>query len=498
MRDNMPHQLHNGALVSPHRLQIYGLGRQNGNVPPSHEPLKSAATTLLSALENLMLIDERGESLNLAPGTGPTKVSDMSVFGRRRASERSITKPVDDSMDVDMSDAGLGECDHVKPMENGGRDDHSPLKRKRDASDFPLPDAKSQRLTAALSSRLARSLHVDEDPNDGIRARSSTPEPNSHATPLGPTRNPRSSSRTVGQLPQGDSCNSLMESLLEMSRERSSSSIALSLSPVFALSRENSQVALMDDASIGAWIQSQAQSAGLPVERVQASWNDKRKELEHNLTLLANGAPSDSYADLKSVTEKIVHAARWMSAGNLDELGDLVPAWRLMETNVENVAHFVRVVEDMKGSVTATVQLQSELPADLEILKQKLDEKAELWGDVLKDDLQPWRQLGFPVDDVKDVVDAAAAWICGLPWGLFVLVEGAVQRASLGNQDPATQSLMYHTYQALLFARDCAEFASRKFPTVILHAAYTLAIVFFQFSLSHFSQIVQKGAGKGA
>jgi hypothetical protein len=59
---------------------------------------------------------------------------------------------------------------------------------------------------------------------------------------------------------------------------------------------------------------------GLSLPNLQTEWQAKRKELEHNLTLLQNGIPSDSYDDLKTITEKIMEAARWLSGGNTDEL----------------------------------------------------------------------------------------------------------------------------------------------------------------------------------
>lgn len=269
-------------------------------------PLRSAANTLLNALENLILIDERGQAREQPKGDGEKA---EPLGGRRRASDRLTPTPLEDQMDVDDTfEAAIHrEPDIGEP---------SPLKRKRDASSFPLPDPKSLRISATLSSRLQRSLRVAEQSDEASATSDGHDLPDSYQGAAPHVAHPRPG-RRASRLSRNDSHNSLPD----LHREISLSTIASPISPIFGLSRGSSIAENLDVMSISSWIECQAHRNGTTVENMQNIWNEKRRELEYNLNLLANGVPSDSYQDLKVMIEKIMEAAKWLSAGNMDELG---------------------------------------------------------------------------------------------------------------------------------------------------------------------------------
>lgn len=253
-----------------------------------------------------MLIDEHGharEQMNVAGEKAE------SVMGRRRAFDRMTPTPLDDQMDVDEAFEGAVQ----RKLDVEGP---SPLKRKRDATSFPLPDAKSHRISASLSSRLQRSLRVAETDEGAGPIRNEHGIHDSAMIASSHIPHPRSS-RRPSRVSRNDSCSSIPD----LQRDASISSLSSPVSPVFGLSRGSSIADNIDTMSIASWIECQARRNGTTIDNMQNIWNEKRKELEYNLTLLANGVPSDSYQDLKSIIEKIMEAAKWLSAGNLDELG---------------------------------------------------------------------------------------------------------------------------------------------------------------------------------
>ncbi|TPX57547.1 hypothetical protein SpCBS45565_g08173 [Spizellomyces sp. 'palustris'] len=445
-----------------------GLEGDRGATTSAPHPFQTAAQTLLSALENLMLIDEHGHSRTQ---TALSVRGDALFHSVKRRPSEKTPRQTDDEMDIDETEK---------------ESDRSPLKRKRDASAFPLPDAKSHRISAALSSRLQQSLRVAEGTDDPL-----LPTPIEPTDPSRLNFPRRTTSRRPSRPPRNDSVTSVDTDMhsTDLIRDMSASSLNSPVSPVFGLSRGSSYAELADPISITAWIECQARRNHMSVPKMQDAWNEKRKELEYNLTLLANGVPSDSYQDLKSITEKIMESANWLSVGNLDELGDLVPLWRMMEPNIDNVVHYIHIVEDMKSTIQTSFHMTGSLPTDLTRMRTCLDEKKHLWGTTVSDDASAWRVLGFPVDELRGVLAAAAAWMYGLAWACFVQIDNEVNRV---DRTDGIQSLMDPIFSALLFAKECAEFIQKPFYPRVLIAAYTLTTLYTTYTLTTFSQLLQR------
>ncbi|KAI9106242.1 hypothetical protein DFS34DRAFT_55993 [Phlyctochytrium arcticum] len=508
-------------------------------VSPLLEPFRAGAVTLLGALENLMLIDEHGlpraGATSLLTSTAVVRQNGSDYNGHRRGSERSVHR--EDSLGGDRGGFDSMELDHNghsnshhsgQSRDNAcdGMIDASPLKRKRDVNSFPLPDAKSSRISAQLASRFQQILKVTNDKSGddddesissaGLRGGQGRDISHSPGTSNedgtasmdsgnGRVHNVRRlSSRRASRFNRPDNLPLHLDvsSYADPAQSSGLSSPSATASPLFGLSRgsscadlpypatmngSQSQVSLnpvLDAMSITAWLEHQAKQNNLPLEHVQMTWNAKRKELEHNLALLANGVPSDSYQDLKSIVEKIMDAARWLSAGNLDELGDYVPAWRMMEPNLDHVVQYLRVIEDMKSTPQQVFSLTGDLAADLAHMRQRIMEKKQVWGGEagVASRVAAWRVLGFPVMEVEGVVQSAIAWIYGLVWAGFVQVDQDLIRS----EAPSPQ-LWTHVLDLLILARDSVIFCQKPFPPRTLHAAYTLSHLYICTALSHFN-----------
>lgn len=101
-------------------------------------------------------------------------------------------------------------------------------------------------------------------------------------------------------------------------------------------------------------INRQAKCKGYRADEYVMKWQLKRKELEHNLLFLQNGA-SDKYSDSSSstfddfvtITRKILECAEWL--GDLKTLGEMIPLWKLMQSNINNVIKYTQQVEARCG-----------------------------------------------------------------------------------------------------------------------------------------------------
>lgn len=82
----------------------------------------------------------------------------------------------------------------------------------------------------------------------------------------------------------------------------------------------------------------------------------------------------------------------------------------------------------MKTTISTPFHLSGQLDADLKLMRECLEQKKEAWGDSLKGDGKAWAILGFPVEELRPLLSAAASWIYGLPWGYFVQLDSELNK----------------------------------------------------------------------
>ena len=72
-------------------------------------------------------------------------------------------------------------------------------------------------------------------------------------------------------------------------------------------------------------------------------WHEKRKELETNLGLLQSLNGDVDFDDVKGILQRVLLASEWLSGGNTEELGDVVPLWKNFEGRLEILVSYVKV-----------------------------------------------------------------------------------------------------------------------------------------------------------
>ncbi|KAH6583749.1 hypothetical protein BASA60_001270 [Batrachochytrium salamandrivorans] len=100
--------------------------------------------------------------------------------------------------------------------------------------------------------------------------------------------------------------------------------------------------------AIEAHVAALAASYGMHLSVMQRMWEEKRRELESNLGMLWHGMPSDSYDDVKLITQSVLETAHWLSNRDLCQLRQLIPTWHLAEHKLNSIIKYIQITEDLK------------------------------------------------------------------------------------------------------------------------------------------------------
>ncbi|KAJ3412957.1 hypothetical protein HDV05_008672 [Chytridiales sp. JEL 0842] len=228
----------------------------------------------------------------------------------------------------------------------------------------------------------------------------------------------------------------------------------------FALSKDSEQPG--DLSPVLERLEKESIEKGLDFDKMQSDWNAKRRELEHNLSLMQSGLPSDSYDDLKALTEKIMEAGRILSGGCMDELRTTIRMWQSAEPLIEQAVHYICIVEDMKNTIQSQWTFPEDIRDKVKELRKLFDSKADMYGEVLDKGGQSWKDHGFPVDDE-----------------LLIAI--------------GTSGLMEVVLDALTLGADCANLTKRPFFPHVVDGAIVLATVYLTWVTTIFDQIANRG-----
>ncbi|KAH6599626.1 hypothetical protein BASA50_002968 [Batrachochytrium salamandrivorans] len=169
--------------------------------------------------------------------------------------------------------------------------------------------------------------------------------------------------------------------------------------------------------AIEAHVAALAASYGMHLSVMQRMWEEKRRELESNLGMLWHGMPSDSYDDVKLITQSVLETAHWLSNRDLCQLRQLIPTWHLAEHKLNSIIKYIQITEDLKITVeignsqnpTSTqvlFQPTDNLSHDTETLMRLVISKREMYGDIIRQEGLSWRVLGFPMDELDPLFSA--------------------------------------------------------------------------------------------
>ncbi|KAI8911747.1 hypothetical protein EDD86DRAFT_123808 [Gorgonomyces haynaldii] len=160
----------------------------------------------------------------------------------------------------------------------------------------------------------------------------------------------------------------------------------------------------------------------IPQQTAETKWMERKHELEKNLQLIRH-PPQDSYDDVKTLVNAIWDCAQWLCEGDFAHLGLFVQDWKTCHEQFSIAARFVTLVEDMKQFIRSPPHLTHNIQSDSIALSSLLGSKRALYGDLLQSHGRVWRQRGFPVDDIMEVIQQFQLIIANLVWGHLTQVK---------------------------------------------------------------------------
>ncbi|KAF9978923.1 hypothetical protein BGZ73_008428 [Actinomortierella ambigua] len=178
--------------------------------------------------------------------------------------------------------------------------------------------------------------------------------------------------------------------------------------------------------------------AGADEMQRQAAWTANQESdvqtNEANQGARSGNCPEFSYTAIQSTTDAILELAYWICEPDFDmDLGRLSPGWRQHASSLEQVVHYVQVVESMRETVSSGpfhhrhLQHPIDLAEDLAQCQEVIDYQRTLFGEILRNNGLAWRSLGLPAMD--RLIESTQLWILQLAKTATARIQAEVQWA---------------------------------------------------------------------
>ncbi|KAF9161666.1 hypothetical protein DFQ26_004337 [Actinomortierella ambigua] len=148
--------------------------------------------------------------------------------------------------------------------------------------------------------------------------------------------------------------------------------------------------------------------------------------------------PEFSYTTIQSTTDAILELAHWICGPDFEmDLGRLSLRWRQHAPSLEQVVHYVQVVESMRETVASGPFHRSDghhhhhnamdLAEDLAQCQEVIDYQRTLFGEILRNNGLRWRALGLPA--MEPLIESTQLWILHLAKTITAKIQTEVQWA---------------------------------------------------------------------
>ncbi|ORY50625.1 hypothetical protein LY90DRAFT_508454 [Neocallimastix californiae] len=151
--------------------------------------------------------------------------------------------------------------------------------------------------------------------------------------------------------------------------------------------------------SLYQWMEYQKEKLGMNEEEYKKEWEQKKKKLEYNISIFENSVLKDSYDDMRSIIQEIILTLEFLSGGCVEELQDLIPAWKNSHYYIFSALNYIQIIEDMKEFISTSYEMNESLDIFIFNLKEMIKDKKEKYGDILKTNGKYWRSMCFPFNE---------------------------------------------------------------------------------------------------
>ncbi|KAF9905425.1 hypothetical protein EC991_001653 [Linnemannia zychae] len=139
------------------------------------------------------------------------------------------------------------------------------------------------------------------------------------------------------------------------------------------------------------------------------------------------------YNTIQGAVDGILEKAQWLCGPEFEMgINRICSEWSVHERSVEQIVHYVQVVESMRETLSGRFQHPEDLSEDLTRSQEVIDYQRTLFGETLRNHGLEWRALGLP--PMEDLIHGTQDWILNMAKTLTVKIQAEVS-LSLENTD---------------------------------------------------------------
>ncbi|KAF9188030.1 hypothetical protein BGZ51_000903 [Haplosporangium sp. Z 767] len=191
------------------------------------------------------------------------------------------------------------------------------------------------------------------------------------------------------------------------------------------------------------------------------------------------------YITIQTTVDAILENAQWLCGPDFEMgINRICPQWSIHEGSIEQIVHYVQVVESMRETLSGRFQHPQDLNEDLVRSQEVINYQRTLFGETLRNHGLDWRVLGLP--PMEGLIHGTQDWILNLAKVLtlkiraevtFALESTSHRRTTVGafeaemeESDLMGQSVddaMDMILQGALLTGSCLELSGKRYPMLV-------------------------------
>ncbi|KAF9122762.1 60S ribosomal protein L8B [Mortierella sp. 14UC] len=219
------------------------------------------------------------------------------------------------------------------------------------------------------------------------------------------------------------------------------------------------------------------------------------------------------YNTIQGTVDGILEKAQWLCGPEFEMgINRICSEWSAHERSVEQIVHYVQVVESMRETLSGRFQHPEDLAEDLTRSQEVIDYQRTLFGETLRNHGLEWRALGLP--PMEDLILGTQDWILNMAKTLTVKIRAEVNLSmeNTGEHRSATDSpgmdmmddedatttvsrpigdVMDLVIQGALLTESCLELAGKQCPMLVT-SWMELASQYWAYALAKRRELVVK------
>jgi len=218
------------------------------------------------------------------------------------------------------------------------------------------------------------------------------------------------------------------------------------------------------------------------------------------------------YTAIQTTVDTMLENSQWLCGPEfVMGINRMCPQWSMHEGSIEQIVHYVQVVESMRETLSGQFQHPQDLAEDLMRSQEVLDYQRTLFGETLRNNGLAWKALGLPA--MEGLIQGTQEWVLNLAKTLTIKIRAEVNLALESvhhskitgimeeDEEPhvrhAVKDVMELVLQGALLSASCVELVGKQCP-MLLTAWMELTSQNCTYSLGKMNELIFRSATKSA